>query len=60
MVLMLCCSFDPFYVGPCPPGCLAPLMGGTPLCGCGPCGGCCSPCCGCGPCGGCSSCPCGW
>ncbi|EDV30898.1 uncharacterized protein Dana_GF19688 [Drosophila ananassae] len=56
MVLMLVCSFDPFYIGPCPPGCLAPLKGGccSPCCGpcCGPCGPCCSPCC--------SSCPCGW
>ncbi|KAH8413039.1 hypothetical protein KR009_007591 [Drosophila setifemur] len=47
MVLMYCCSFNPFYIGPCPPGCLAPLKGGAPCCSpcCGPCGGCC----GCGP-----------
>ncbi|KAH8273711.1 hypothetical protein KR018_010260 [Drosophila ironensis] len=58
MVLMLVCTFNPFYVGPCPPGCVAPLTKGTPCCPspcCGPCGPCCGPC---GSC--CSSCACGW
>ncbi|XP_030080324.1 male-specific sperm protein Mst84Dd [Drosophila hydei] len=65
--MLIVCKFDPFYVGPCPPGCLVPAgrCGGSccgPSCGscCGPsCGSCCGPC---GPCGspGCTSCPCGW
>ncbi|KAH8392178.1 hypothetical protein KR215_002527 [Drosophila sulfurigaster] len=70
--MYIVCKFDPFYVGPCPPGVLVPAGG---CCGpCGPCraccGGCSTSCCGwycgptgpCGPCGGgcCTSSPCGW
>ncbi|KAH8419479.1 hypothetical protein KR222_008150 [Zaprionus bogoriensis] len=55
--MYIVCKFNPFYVGPCPPGCLVPA---GQCCGpCGPCRSCCGPCCG--PCGGCcSSSPCGW
>nr|AAZ42914.1 Tes107 [Drosophila arizonae]AAZ42921.1 Tes107 [Drosophila mojavensis]AAZ42928.1 Tes107 [Drosophila mulleri]AAZ42915.1 Tes107 [Drosophila arizonae]AAZ42916.1 Tes107 [Drosophila arizonae] len=42
--MYIVCKFDPFYVGPCPPGCLVPAGG------CASCRNCCGGCCGGGCC----------